>query len=127
MKALTLIQPWATLIIDGRKKIETRSWKTKLTGIFAVHAGKKVDTYAAERFGYDPTQLPTSSILGTAELYDCFQFTENTWEEMRDTEEVKYGDFDVGRYGFRLQNVIEFEEPISAKSSLGFWEWEGQE
>ena len=47
MKALTLIQTLMLLIIDGRKKIETRSWPTKVRGTVAIHAGKKVDREAA--------------------------------------------------------------------------------
>ena len=41
MKVLTLFQPWATLVILGEKKIETRSWKTNYRGEIAIHAGKK--------------------------------------------------------------------------------------
>jgi len=40
MKALTLTQPWATLISLGQKKIETRSWATSYRGRLATHAGK---------------------------------------------------------------------------------------
>jgi hypothetical protein len=43
MKALTLIQPWATLVALGEKQIETRSWDTKYRGPLAIHAGKKID------------------------------------------------------------------------------------
>jgi activating signal cointegrator 1 len=41
MKALTLYQPWATLVAIGAKKIETRSWSTKYRGPVAIHASKK--------------------------------------------------------------------------------------
>lgn len=40
IKALTLYQPWATLIAIGAKKIETRSWDTKYRGPLAIHASK---------------------------------------------------------------------------------------
>jgi len=40
MKALTLYQPWATLIAIGAKKVETRWWSTKYRGPLAIHAGK---------------------------------------------------------------------------------------
>ena len=43
MKVITLIQPWATLIMLQEKKIETRSWSTNIRGEIAIHAGKKVD------------------------------------------------------------------------------------
>jgi activating signal cointegrator 1 len=45
MKALTLYEPWATLVARGEKRIETRSWKTNYRGPLAIHASKK-------RFGF---------------------------------------------------------------------------
>lgn len=46
MKALTLTQPWATLVAIGTKKIETRSWSTNYQGPLAIHAAKKMDRFA---------------------------------------------------------------------------------
>ncbi|KXG09931.1 hypothetical protein AT864_01491 [Anoxybacillus sp. P3H1B] len=43
MKAITIKQPWATLIALGEKKFETRSWKTNYRGKIAIHAGKTID------------------------------------------------------------------------------------
>jgi len=40
MKALTLTQPWATLVILGVKRIETRGWATPYRGRIAIHAAK---------------------------------------------------------------------------------------
>ncbi len=47
MKALTILQPWASLIACGAKKIETRSWATKYRGPLAIHAGMN-DKYLRE-------------------------------------------------------------------------------
>ena len=47
MKALTIMQPWASLIACGAKTIETRSWPTKYRGPIAIHAGMK-----------DPCKIP---------------------------------------------------------------------
>ena len=44
MKALTLTQPWATLVAMGAKRIETRSWTTNYRGPLAIHAGKGPST-----------------------------------------------------------------------------------
>jgi hypothetical protein len=41
VKALTLTQPWATLVAIGAKRIETRSWNTYYRGSLAIHASKK--------------------------------------------------------------------------------------
>ncbi|MFA5169832.1 MAG: ASCH domain-containing protein [Candidatus Paceibacterota bacterium] len=48
MKAITVIQPWTSLIALGEKKIETRSWKTNYRGPLAIHASKTIPTYAKE-------------------------------------------------------------------------------
>ena len=49
MKVLTLKQPWATLIMQGDKKYEFRSWKTKHRGDLLIHAGKGIDNEAVKR------------------------------------------------------------------------------
>lgn len=40
MNALTLMQPWATLVAIGAKRIETRSWATRYRGPSAIHAAR---------------------------------------------------------------------------------------
>ena len=58
MKALTLHQPWATLIALGVKTIETRSWRTNYRGPIAIHAGLHapgVSNIGGE-FGWDTMQ-----------------------------------------------------------------------
>src|SRR5574343_420007 len=42
MRALTLTQPWATLVAIGAKKIETRGWCTDYRGALAIHAAKSI-------------------------------------------------------------------------------------
>lgn len=118
MKALSLIQPWATLIMDGRKTCETRSWPTRWRGKVAIHSSKKIDKFACQDFGYDPKMLPTGSILGTAIIANCVQFpSELVLPDM-------YGNYEDGRFGFILTDVELFLEPIPARGALGLWVWE---
>jgi hypothetical protein len=49
MKALTVLQPWAQLLILGAKRYETRSWKTKHRGPLLIHAGRAFFEKARER------------------------------------------------------------------------------
>ena len=49
MKALTIKQPWATLIMQGDKRFEFRSWQTKYRGDLLIHAGKGIDKEAMKR------------------------------------------------------------------------------
>jgi hypothetical protein len=117
MKALTLIQPWATLIIDGCKTIETRSWSTKVRGTIAIHAGKKVDREAAIKFGYNPDKLPTGCVIGIVDIIGCVQFDNKTTPD-------PYGDFMPGRFGFVLDNPRSFQYPVDERGALGFWNWD---
>ena len=72
MKALTIKQPWATLIIQGDKRFEFRSWQTKYRGELLIHAGKGIDKPAMKRLSkYLPEELPYGKILGKVRLVDC--------------------------------------------------------
>jgi hypothetical protein len=77
MKVISIIQPWATLIILQEKRFETRSWATKHRGELGIHASKKVDKRICEqepfksvlaKHGYASVNLPTGKILGTGKL-----------------------------------------------------------
>lgn len=114
MKALTLIQPWASLITEGIKTIETRSWSTKYRGPLAIHAGKKVDEEACMKFGFDPESVYTSRILCIVQLVDCVQFPNPK------APPDKYGDFTAGRYGWILEKPLRIN-PIKMNGSLGLW------
>jgi activating signal cointegrator 1 len=119
VKALTLIQPWASLIIDGRKTIETRKNAWSHRGPVAIHAGLKVDREACIRFGYNPDTIPRGAVLGLVNMYDCVRFP-----DLR-TPPDEYGDFTPGRHGYLLQWAKPFSSPIPARGyqTLG-WEWE---
>ena len=117
MKAITLVQPYASLIIDKRKRIETRSWLTHYRGEIAIHAGAKVNREDCLRFGYDPDTIPRTAVLGIANLTDCVQFPHP------DAPLDEYGNFEEGRYGFLLADVREFARLVAAKGKLGLWHW----
>lgn len=77
MRAITIRQPWAQLILDGLKNFECRGYDVPLKLIgqrIAIHAGKNVDEGAAQAFGYIAPDMPTSAVVGTAVIagsYDC--------------------------------------------------------
>ena len=74
MKVLTIKQPWATLIMQGYKRFEFRSWQTKYRGDLLIHAGKGIDKEAIKRLEkYLPKELLTGKILGKVTLVDCKQ------------------------------------------------------
>ena len=68
MKCLSIAQPFAHLVVTGRKKIELRTWNTRFRGPFLVHAPLKVRAADMRRLGV-PEQ-PTGAIVGRAEISD---------------------------------------------------------
>ncbi|ETT32155.1 ASCH domain-containing protein [Paenibacillus sp. FSL R5-808] len=140
MKAITIIQPWATLIALGEKQFETRSWFTKHRGELAIHAGKKIDREAClaepirstlARYGYTADNLPNGAVVAVVVMKDCLQSVD-TWTDGYLLEngsyvyppEYEFGDFTPGRYGWQLSNVRPLPEPIPAKGQQGLWNWE---
>ena len=118
MKTLSLKQPFAELIVSGKKTIELRNWNTKFRGKFLIHASKIPDSKAMKKFNFD--KLPTGVIIGEAELIDVKKY-ENDLEHKKDKDK-HLADSSWGKYGFILKNAKRVK-PIEAKGKLGFWEF----
>ena len=73
MKVLTLKQPWATLVAEGVKIYEFRSWKTKYRGKVLIHAGAGVDKKDMVRLKELNYNYPASKIVAIADLDDCLE------------------------------------------------------
>lgn len=83
MKAITIKQPFASLIAAGLKEYEFRTWKTNYRGEIFIHAGKSVDQEAMMRFkNYDLT-YPTGCVIARAVLTDCVLVDESMKEFLR--------------------------------------------
>src|SRR5690606_22562088 len=100
MKALSIKQPWASLIAHGIKDIENRTWSTKFRGRIYIHASGKyaipsrvsnLDFFGQERFdaiqdiklfgllyyrAYEPM-----SIIGEVDIIDCVVNHPSIWAE----------------------------------------------
>jgi len=141
MKAITIWQPWATLIAIGAKRFETRSWPTKHRGPLAIHAAKKVDVEACKEeyiqsvlleHGYHIDNLPTGEIVAISTLKDCVKSVD-TWTDGYVLEngvyvyspEYELGDFTPGRFAWELTDTKQLQESIPAKGQQGLWDWEG--
>ena len=141
MKALTLMQPWATLVAIGAKRIETRSWATSYRGPLVIHASKGFPKWAreftCEPVCYEAVQqfqrvktfpaYPLGAVLATCRLIDCVP-TERIgdpnglWSRIFTEQERAFGNYSPGRYAWVIDNVQQ-TEPILAKGALGLWEW----
>lgn len=122
MKAISLWQPWASLIVDGRKQYETRDWATKHRGPLAIHAAKVVDKDACRLFGYRPYDIPSGAVLGVADLMHCCEMTEEIIA-MQGGVELAVGHWMVGRFAWKLRLVERFIVPVPTVGRQGIFEW----
>lgn len=127
MKVLTLKEPYATLIKNKIKTIETRSWKTNYRGELYIHAGlSKITGDIKENKAlsklYKEKDLRYGCIICRCELVDCICMTDEfiRKEKERDPNNFVAGKYEVGRYAWILDN-IEAVTPIEVKGKLGIW------
>lgn len=128
-KALSLTQPWATLIALKAKRVETRSWSTHFRGPVAIHAAKGFPASARDLcwtlpFGdalgdLTPSKLPVGAIVATAYIDGC-RFTEDVARQL-DEPELSFGDYSPGRFAWFLSSIIALDKPIPCKGALGLW------
>ena len=150
MKAITLYQPWATLVAIGAKKIETRSWNTNYRGPLAIHAGKNTKFIKGDEAVLDEEPfysilmedsvwhleiMPLGCIVATCNLVHvkemnelhvfpaCKSYAYKGREWLLNKQERSFGYYAVGRFMWLLDDVIMLPKPIPAKGSMGFWEW----
>ena len=64
MKTLTVRQPWAELIVSGRRPFEIRTWKTDHKGWMLIHAARKIDEEACRRLELSCAELVLGAIVG---------------------------------------------------------------
>lgn len=126
MKALTIKQPWASLIIEGYKKYEFRSWKTNYRGKILIHSGLSLEKDMIERFKEYNLNYNLGYIIGEAEIVDCILIDKEFYESLRKTNPLVYGRSNhVETYGWKLENIKKYDKPISCKGKLGLWNYEG--
>ena len=122
MKCLSVSQPYADLIVQGKKTIELRTWNTTYRGEFLVHAPLKVREDACIRMGINASELRTGVIVGRAEIYGVKVYkSKKEIQTDYDKHCAENGFFD-NRYGFLLKNPRELRIPIPCKGRLGFFE-----
>jgi hypothetical protein len=118
LRALSIKQPWASLIVNGYKRIENRNWPTKFRGPVLIHASKSIDKEArndvalgihpvtGDALRFDGMDFPTEGIIGIATIVDCISQSNDPWY--------------VGPFGF----VMEDARPLPfrpCRGMLGFF------
>ncbi len=128
MKVLSLTEPFATLIKEKKKFIETRSWKTNYRGELYIHASKtkpaKKDIENRELMSLIPNVIFSyGHIICKCNLVNCIYMTKEYVEDMKTNHHQEYicGEYQEGRYAWILENVELLEQPIPAKGQLNIW------
>ncbi|MGQ0605358.1 MAG: ASCH domain-containing protein [Candidatus Nitrosotenuis sp.] len=122
-KCLSVSQPFADLIIKGKKTIELRHWNTNYRGEFLVHSPSKIKLDDCKRLGIDHHTLVTGVIVGKAAIHDVKKY--QTKKELHADNKHHFANdsyFSDKTFGFLLKSAKEFKIPIPAKGKLGFFE-----
>jgi hypothetical protein len=141
MQAISLWQPYASLIAAKVKRFETRSWRPpgRLVGQrIAIHAAARRPT-AAELDalggivgdvlgGYWHRRIPYGAVVCTTVIAGCYQVTH--WNGDRpalsaigEIQDDGFGDYTTGRYCWELTDIAVYDPPVPAKGAQGFWNW----
>lgn len=126
MKVITIKQPFATLIAEGLKEYEFRTWKTKYRGEILIHAGKGIDKKAMKRYEHLNLEYPSGCIIAKATVTDCIYVDEKVRKMLKEKNSLIYSNIinhpEWQGYGFELQN-IEKIEPIYINGKLSLWDY----
>ncbi|MEM7555211.1 MAG: DNA N-6-adenine-methyltransferase [Cyanobacteria bacterium P01_A01_bin.84] len=130
LKAISLWQPWASLIKLGLKHYETRSWKTKYRGKLLICSTAKSTKDQYQQYlkigsevklpDWDETNFPRGYALAVCDLVDCIEMTPEFISQQSQTE-ILCGDWQVGRYAWKLKNIQPITEPFAVKGKQGLF------
>ena len=128
MKVITLKQPFATLVAEGLKEYEFRTWNTKYRGDILIHEGKGIDKEAMKRCEKLNLEYPKGKIIAKATITDSIFVDEKLKKELsKKNPIVYYGRINKDNawkgYGFKLEN-IEKITPIEINGKLSLWDYE---
>lgn len=116
--ALSVRQPWAELIVTGRKTIEIRSWITEYRGKIWVHAGKTGEPDLERSFGI--TGAFKGGFVGSVYLRAIVPLDRSRWSTWQERHLV-HGKYDAGQYGWILENPIRFKSPLPGPGRLNLF------
>lgn len=132
MKAISIIQPFASLIMlpdthKMHKRVENRNWPTRHRGLLAIHAsktrrydGEHVEDIA-ESYGL-PRGMTFGAVLGTVNLIDCLHI-----DELPTSGPLAWAQHHIhssGPYCWILGGVRPFKTPVPCSGARGLWDWD---
>lgn len=128
MKVITIKQPFATLIAEGIKEYEFRTWKTKYRGDILIHAGKGIDKKAMEKYKNLNLEYQSGKIIAKATITDCIYLDESLKQILKEKNYSIYHNVLKENstwkgYAFKLENIQKIP-PIEIKGKLSLWEYD---
>ena len=124
MKCLSICQPFAELIVQGKKTIELRKWNTKFRGEFLVHAPKNILREDCKRMKISPSLIVSGAIIGKVNLVDVKKYDSD--KELYNDKKKHHAisDNTENEYGFILENPKKLRVPIPYLGKLNFFEFQ---
>jgi hypothetical protein len=116
--ALSVRQPWAELLLAGRKSIELRSWTTDYRGRLWLHASLKADPAMESRFGYK--DLFRGGFVGSIRLIAIVPFTNQRWLQWGERH-LDPGGYRTGLLAWIMDEPRRFRTPVIARGQIGLF------
>ena len=133
MKTLSITEPYATLIHDGVKVIETRSWKTNYRGPLLIHASntkipKEYKANADLMKLVGDRELHFGQIVAKCVLVDCIKMNDYIIKAIKEKYPDEYicGFYEPGRYAWILADLKPVESN-KVKGKLRLWDYDEKE
>ena len=127
MKCLSVCQPFAELIVQGKKTIELRKWNTKFRGEFLVHAAKNILEEDCKRMKISPKTVTTGAIIGKVDLVDVKKYESDKELNKDKKKHHSVSNNTKNKYGFILENPKKLRVPIEYMGKLNFFEFHPDE
>ena len=127
MKCLSICQPFAELIVQGKKTIELRKWNTKFRGEFLVHDAKNILEEDCKRMKISPKTVTTGAIIGKVNLVDVKKYDSDKELKVDKKKHHSISDNTKNKYGFILENPKKLRVPIEYLGKLNFFEFHPDE
>lgn len=150
MRAVTIRQPWASLIALGQKFVETRSTRIRYRGPLAIHASRALEDWQLGVMAEEPfrtvleraglirvepetksiniTHLPLGAVVALADLVGCAPVEElrlrllpKIARQVHPQHELAFGDYSPGRHGWLLDQVKPLPRAIACRGMQGLW------
>jgi predicted transcriptional regulator len=124
MKCLSVCQPFAELIIQGKKTIELRKWNTEFRGEFLVHAAKNIRRVDCKRMKISTSLIVSGAIIGKVNLVDVKKYDSDKEIYNDKKKHHSISDNTKSKYGFILENPKKLRVPIPYLGKLNFFEFQ---